>query len=76
MIKMLATSELGISDDDYEGPEENELVISTLEEIMDGSFKNVLEQAEEFNTDIRTAAYKIAIERIYNKYKNLGAISL
>jgi glutamate dehydrogenase (NAD(P)+) len=76
MIKLLATSELGISDDDYEGPEENELVISTLEEIMDGSFKNVLEQAEEFDTDIRTAAYKIAIERIYNKYKNLGAISL
>ena len=76
MIRILATSDMGKAMEDYQGPEEDELVLSTLEEIMDGSFKNVLEQAEEFDTDLRTAAYKIAIERIYNKYKHTGAMSL
>jgi glutamate dehydrogenase (NAD(P)+) len=76
MINILATSDIGGINDDYHGPTEDELVLSTLEEIIDGSFKHVLDVAQEFECDMRTASYKIAIERIYNKYKNLGAISL
>jgi glutamate dehydrogenase (NAD(P)+) len=75
MLKLLNTSEFGsIQEDTYEGPEEDELVLSTIEEIMDKSFKDVLMQADEFDTDLRTAAYKIAVERIYLKYKDLGGI--
>lgn len=76
MIKILATSELGKLEDNYHGPEEDELVISTLEEILDNSFKHCLSQAEEFDIDLRTASYKIAVERIYNKNKSLGVMSI
>jgi glutamate dehydrogenase/leucine dehydrogenase len=48
----------------------------TIEEIMDKSFKDVLDVAEEFNVDLKTAAFKIAIESIYNKYKHLGGINI
>jgi glutamate dehydrogenase (NAD(P)+) len=74
LLKMLATSDFGLLKDNYLGPEEDELILSTIEEIMDQSFTNVLEVAEEFNIDLRTAAYKIALERIYEKYKSIGGI--
>ncbi len=76
MIKILATSEIGGLHDDYQGPEEDELVLSTIDEIIDNSFNKVLEQAEEFNTSLRTASYKIAIERIHNNYKQSGAMNI
>ena len=43
---------------------------------MDKSFFQVLATAEEYNIDLKTAAFKIAIESIYNKYKNLGGIDI
>jgi len=68
MIKMLVGSDN--KSPQSKGPTENDLVVSTLEEIIDNSFVNVLDTAEEFNLNMRGAAYKIAIERIYNGYKN------
>lgn len=76
MLKMLATSDIGVSKDVYAGPEEKDLIFSTIEEIQDQSFKDVLNVAEEYDTDLRTAALKIAIERIYNQYKTIGGISI
>lgn len=72
MIKMLATSDIGMVPDTYTGPEEDELVLTTLEEIMDNSMNDILRVAAEFNVDLRSAAYKIAIERIYDHYKPIS----
>jgi len=54
------------------GPEENELVIFTLEEILEQSFNNCLNVCKENNIDIKTAAYKIALERLYKNYLDIG----
>ena len=77
LLKLLATSEFGGAvQDTFTGPTEDELVLMTIEEIMDNSFRDVLAVAEEFNIDLKTAAFKLAIERIYNQYKNLGGFHL
>lgn len=76
LLKSLSTSDYGNFEDNYTGPTEDELVLMTIEEIMDKSFYEVLNIAEEFNVDLKTAAFKIAIESIYNKYKNLGGINI
>lgn len=76
MLKLLTTSEMGIIQDNYTGPEEHELVLSTIEELIDGSFNHVLEVAEEYSIDLRTAAFKIAIERIYNTVQYSGGLNI
>lgn len=77
LLKLLATSEFGGAvQDNFTGPTEDELVLMTIDEIMDNSFRDVLAVAEEFNIDLKTAAFKLAIERIYNQYKNLGGFHL
>lgn len=73
LLKSLSTSDVGGYVDNYAGPTEDQLVLMTIEEIMDGSFKKVLQTAEEYNiNDLKTAAFKIAIESIYSKTKNIG----
>lgn len=76
LLKMLATTDFGAHTSVYNGPEESDLVFSTIEEIIDTSFKQVLAVAEENDCDLRTAAYKIAIDRIYDQYKSLGGINI
>lgn len=76
LTKMITTSDFGVTKDLYKGPEEGDLILSTLEEIMDTSFLNVLNTAEEYKTDLRDAAYLIALNRIYEKYKCTGGISI
>jgi glutamate dehydrogenase/leucine dehydrogenase len=76
LLKSLSTSDFGNFKHEYSGPTEDELVLMTIEEIMDKSFSEVLLVAEEYNVDLKTAAFKIAIESIYNKYKNLGGINI
>lgn len=75
MLKLLSTTNADFVDD-YNGPEEHELVLYTIEEIMDNSFLKVLEVAEEHSLDLRTAAFKIAIERIYNVVKHSGGVNI
>lgn len=48
----------------------------TTEVIMDNSFKQGLDIAKEFSCDLKSAAFKITIEKIYNKPKNLGGIDI
>ena len=74
--KMLTTSDFGIKNEEYKGVEENDLILTTIEEMMDNSFNKLLEVAEEKNIDLRTAAYTIALERLYEKCKSTGGISL
>lgn len=77
LIKLLATSDFGGAiQDTLCGPTEDELVLMTIEEIMDNSFKEVLAVAEEYSVDLKTAAFKIAIERIHAQYWNLGGLHL
>jgi glutamate dehydrogenase (NAD(P)+) len=76
MLQILQTSDIGVQKDTFLGPEEDQLVLMTIQEIMDNSFKEVLEEAEAFGLDLKTAAMKIAIERIYTKYQTKGGINI
>lgn len=76
LTKMLATSDFGVLREPYKGPEESDLILTTLEEIISNSFTNVLAVAEEKNVDFRDAAYIIALNRIYETYKSTGGISI
>jgi glutamate dehydrogenase (NAD(P)+) len=74
--KMLSTSDFGTQTTEYKGPDENDLILTSIEEITDTSFKNLLNIAEEKNLDLRTAAYTIALGRLYEKIKSSGGISI
>lgn len=76
LLKMLTTSDFGVNTETYKGPEEGDLILSTIEEIIDNSFSSILNTAEEYNTDLRDAAYLIALNRIYEKCKSTGGISI
>jgi glutamate dehydrogenase (NAD(P)+) len=76
MFNLLQTSEIGVQKTTFKGPEEDELVLMTIEEMMDNSFMEVLKEAEEFDMDLKCASLKIAIERIYNKYKSQPGINM
>jgi glutamate dehydrogenase/leucine dehydrogenase len=52
----------------YEGPTENDLVTSCIEEMVFNACESVLEEALLHQLDLRTASYKIALERIYSYY--------
>jgi glutamate dehydrogenase (NAD(P)+) len=58
--------------DQLKGPTERDLVYSGLEEIMCNTMKDVMILANNENISLRIAAYKIAIMRIYNIYKEAG----
>lgn len=74
--KMLSTSDYGVVHESYKGPEESDLILTTVEEIIDNTFKTVLNYAEENNTDLRDTCYIIALNRIYETYKTTGGISI
>ncbi len=76
MLNILQTSDVGVQRDNFQGPEEDQLVLMTIVEIIDNSFKHVLEEAEQFGLYLKTASMKIAIERIYSKSQNKGAINI
>jgi glutamate dehydrogenase (NAD(P)+) len=58
--------------DQLRGPSERDLVYSGLEEIMCNTMKEVMMLANKENISLRIAAYKIAINRIYNIYREAG----
>jgi glutamate dehydrogenase (NAD(P)+) len=76
MVKMLTSSDYGILENIYTGPEESDLILSTLNEIVDNSFKTVLDYCGEHKVTLREAAYMIALERIYVKFKTQGGVSI
>ena len=58
--------------DQLKGPSERDLVYSGLEEIMCNTMKEVTQLATKENISLRIAAYKIAIMRIHNIYREAG----
>ena len=58
--------------DQLRGPSERDLVYSGLEEIMCNTMKDVMHLANKENISLRIAAYKIAIMRIHNIYREAG----
>jgi len=74
--KMLTTSDYGTKIDEYKGPEENDLILSCIDEITDNSFTDMLDVAGRLNVDLRTAAYTIALGRYYEKCKSTGGVSV
>jgi len=76
LTKMLTTSDFGVIKDPYKGPDESDLILSTLEEILFNSFKKVIETSQEHNVDFRNACYMIAMKRIFETYKSTGGISI
>ena len=76
MVKMITDSDYGILENLYTGPEESDLILSTLNEIVDNSFKTVLDYCQEHKVSLREAAYMIAIERIYVIFKTRGGLSI
>ena len=58
--------------DQLRGPSESDLVYSGLEEIMCNTMKDVMHLANKENISLRIAAYKIAIMRIHNIYREAG----
>jgi glutamate dehydrogenase (NAD(P)+) len=71
LLDMLSSSDIGTKKPTYKGPEEDDLILSTIAEMQDVAFKKMLDEAKKHNIDLRTAALKIAIEEIYNvSYKH------
>lgn len=71
LLDMLSSSDIGTKKPSYKGPEEDDLILSTIDEMQDVAFKKVLNEASDHNIDLKSAALKIAIENIYNiSYKH------
>ena len=47
-------------------------VLEKLEEKMNTSFENVIEMSKRYDTDLRSAAYIVALERLQQTYKERG----
>lgn len=54
------------------GADEEDLVNSGLEETMVGSYHEIRETARAYDTDLRTAAFVIAIEKVARTYRERG----
>ena len=56
----------------YEGPSENDLVVTTIQEMTENAFKNMIEKAQDDNITLQQAAFSIALNRIYSHYQDKG----
>jgi len=70
-IRMITKSKEA-SDDGWEGPTEKELVLTTISEMMDEAFKNMIEISQDDGINLRQAAFSIALNRIYQHYQEKG----
>lgn len=58
-----------------EGATERDIVYAGLEEVMSSATKDVIKISEKYNTDLRTAAYVLAITRLNDYYLGSGLIA-
>lgn len=58
-----------------EGATERDIVYGGLEEVMSTATKEVIQMSEKLNTDLRTAAYALAITRLNDYYLGSGLIA-
>ena len=56
----------------YQGPTESELVMTTTAEMMDEGFNKMIMVAQDQKLNLRTAAFSIALNRIYQHYQEKG----
>lgn len=57
---------------EYEGPTEDDLVLTTITEMIEQAFESMLIVAETDKIDLRTAAYSLALNKIYQHYLEKG----
>jgi len=62
----------GIKSELLHGPGEQDLVHSGLEDTMVSAFREIYELSRQKNTDLRTAAFLVAIHKIARSYEELG----
>ena len=58
-----------------EGATERDIVYGGLEEVMSTATKEVIAMSEKLDTDLRTAAYALAITRLNDYYLGSGLIA-
>ena len=58
--------------DNYQGPTEDELVRTTIQEMMDNAFRNMIQLGEDDNLNLRQAAFTIGLNRVYQHYQDKG----
>lgn len=58
----------------YTGPEESDLIFTTLNKIVDDSFRKVMRYSVEENICLRDACYIIALQKFYNSQKDTGCL--
>ena len=58
-----------------EGATERDIVYAGLEEVMSSATKDVIKTSEKLKTDLRTAAYALAITRLNDYYNASGLIA-
>jgi glutamate dehydrogenase (NAD(P)+) len=65
-INMLDSSHNHSQKGKFEGPTENDLVESAIEEMIFTSFEKIVDESLTNDIDLRTAAYKISLEKMYS----------
>lgn len=74
LIKMISSDDTTalLKINDYKGPEESDLIFTTLNKIVDDSFRKVMKYSVDNNVCLRDACYIIALNKIYNSQKESG----
>ena len=65
LLNLLSKSKLYTVEQSYKGPTENELIVLTLEEIVESSFMKVMEMQEVTELGIRLSSYRVALLNMY-----------
>lgn len=58
----------------YHGPDESDLIFTTLNKIVDDSFRKVMKYSVEENICLRDACYIIALQKFYQSQKDNGQL--
>jgi glutamate dehydrogenase/leucine dehydrogenase len=75
MIKMISSDDSALLKvNDYKGPEESDLIFTTLNKIVDDTFRKVMEYSVNENICLRDACYMIALNKYYNSQKETGIL--
>jgi len=75
MINMISSDDSAIlKANEYKGPSESDLIFTTLNKIVDDSFRKVMKYSAENDICLRDASYIIALQRFYNSQHNAGSL--
>ncbi len=75
LIKMISSDDSALlQTSTYKGPDESDLIFSTLNKIVDDTFRKVMEYSVNENICLRDACYIIALQKYYNSQKETGIL--